>query len=94
MPPPALYAARHQKLIGIMTGTTPDCGPHPGGTSPALGWSVLVVKQSGREGDWENVMMGRLLMKICQMEVKMSFFDIMSEVQKDQETFLQERFFF
>jgi hypothetical protein len=90
MLPPALNMARDQKLIGIMTGATPDCGPHPSETSPALGWSVIAVKQSGREGDWENVVTVGLLMKICKMEVKMSFFDVMSEVQNDQETFLQE----
>jgi hypothetical protein len=90
MPPPALFVARDRKLIGIMTGATADCGPHPGETSPALGWSVIAVKQSGREGHWENVVTVGLFLKICQMEVKMSFFDVMSEVQKDRETFLQE----
>jgi hypothetical protein len=34
--PHALYAARNQKLIGMLTGAAPYCGPGPGGTSPAL----------------------------------------------------------
>jgi hypothetical protein len=47
---PALYTARYWKLAGMLIGASPDCGPQPGGTSPALGWSVLAVKPSGRGG--------------------------------------------
>jgi hypothetical protein len=36
--------ARDWKLTGILTGTALNCGPQPGGTSPALGWSVKAVK--------------------------------------------------
>jgi hypothetical protein len=49
-PPPALYAARDQKLIGMLTGAAPHCGPRPSGTSPAISWSVYTVKLSGRRG--------------------------------------------
>ncbi len=46
-PPNALYAARDQKLIGMLTDTAPCCRPWPGGTSPTLGWSVMIVKLVG-----------------------------------------------
>jgi hypothetical protein len=32
------------KLIGILTGATPDYGPEPSVIYPALGWSVIAVK--------------------------------------------------
>jgi hypothetical protein len=40
--------AKDQKLIVILTGTTPDCRPHYVEISPASGWSELTVKMSGR----------------------------------------------
>jgi hypothetical protein len=32
----------------ILTGAVPDCGPQLGGTSPALGWTVIAVKPTRR----------------------------------------------
>ncbi len=46
--PPALSTARDQKLISILTGAAPDCGPQPGQTFPTLRWSVIAVKLSRR----------------------------------------------
>ncbi len=46
-PPPAIYAARDENLIGMLTEAAPHCGPRPGRTSPTLGWSVITVKQVG-----------------------------------------------
>jgi hypothetical protein len=43
-------------------------------------------KQEGRQGCAAT----RLLMKNIKMDVKTSFSDVMSEVQKDCKTFLQE----
>jgi hypothetical protein len=37
----------------MLTGTTPDCGPQPSGTSPALKWSVIALKLSGKRGSAE-----------------------------------------
>jgi hypothetical protein len=48
LPPLALYAARDQKFIGMLTDATPHCGPVPGRTSLVLGWSVMTVKLVGR----------------------------------------------
>ncbi len=42
--PPTLYAARDEKLTGMLPGAALHCRPEPGGTSPALGWSVKTVK--------------------------------------------------
>ncbi len=44
----ALCIAQDRKLIGILTGAVPDCGPQPVRTSPPLGWSEIAVKPSGR----------------------------------------------
>jgi hypothetical protein len=55
LPPPVLSTARDRKLIGIMTSATPDCGPQPGRTSPAPGWSVRAVKLSRRGGGQQVV---------------------------------------
>ncbi len=49
-PPLALSTARDRKLIGIQTGTVPDCGPQPSRTAPHLGWSEIAVKPSGMGG--------------------------------------------
>jgi hypothetical protein len=50
---PALYLARDKKLIGMLPGAAPHCGPQPGGSSPALGWSVITIKpvEAGRS-EW------------------------------------------
>jgi hypothetical protein len=56
-PPPALYAARDRKLIGMLTGG----GGQEGGA--AAGCLTKIIKKS----------------------VKTSFFEVMSEVQKDSE---------
>ncbi len=58
-PPPQLYVARDQKLIRTLTGAAPLCRPQPGGTSPALGWSVIAAKPVGSGDDarvapWQN----------------------------------------
>ncbi len=48
--PLAISLAQDQKLIGILTGDVPDCGPQPGRISPTLGWSVIAVILSGGGG--------------------------------------------
>ncbi len=60
-PPPALYAARDRKLIGMLTG---------GGGG--------VIRVAPRPEFWR---------KIAKKSVKTSFFEVMSEVQKDSEDF-------
>ncbi len=65
LPSPALFTARDLKLIGILTGTALDSGPQPGVTSPALGWSVIAVRPSGR-GCWHGGAAEGLLTKIHQ----------------------------
>jgi hypothetical protein len=75
--------SREEKLIGMLPGAAPHCRPRPGGTSPALRWSVITAKLvgSGEVGMvaprqnfwWKNVV----------MDFKTSFFGAMSEVQKD-----------
>jgi hypothetical protein len=64
-----------------MTGGVPDCGPQPGGTPPALGWSVIAVKSSGRGG----VGRGRRGRTSDENTSKCHFFEVMSEVLKDSE---------
>jgi hypothetical protein len=59
----------------------PDCGSQPCGTSPALGWSVIAVKLSGR-GSRQGVDMAGLLKEICHYKLQNIIFDVMSEVQK------------
>ncbi len=62
LPPPALSTAQDRKPIGNPTGASPDFGPQPGRTSPALGWSVIAVKPSGGGGR-QGGATARLLMK-------------------------------
>ncbi len=76
--------AQDQKLIGMLTGAAQHCGPRPGQTSPTLVWSVIAVNQG--EGGWQYVAAAKLLTK----KHKNVIFDIMSEVHKDSEDFLQE----
>jgi hypothetical protein len=45
--PPVLCLAWDRKLIGILTSIVKDCGLLPGGTSSALGWSVIKVEGGG-----------------------------------------------
>jgi hypothetical protein len=52
-PPPALYVAQDQNLIGMLTGATPHYGPWPGGMSPLLRWSVIAVNLVGSGGGGE-----------------------------------------
>ncbi len=74
----ALYVA-WDWLIEILIGAVPDCRPQPGGTSHALGWSVI-ARGGGRQiGAAE-----RFLTKILKMDVKTSFSD-MSEVLNTSE---------
>jgi hypothetical protein len=61
-PLPALYTARDQKLMEILTGAAPDCRPQPGKTFLALVWFVTAVKRSGK-GGWQGGAAARLLMK-------------------------------
>jgi hypothetical protein len=62
-----------------------DCGPLPCENLYALGWSVIEVKLSGRERGRQGVAEARLLRKICRNGHKTSFFEVMSELQKDLE---------
>jgi hypothetical protein len=82
-PPPALSTAWDRKPISVMTGAAPDCSPQPGRTSPTLGWSVIAVKPS-RRGDRQGGAAAELLTKNIK-NVKTSFFETMSEAQKDSE---------
>jgi hypothetical protein len=52
-------------MTGMLTGGSPDCGPQPGGTSPALGRSVIAVKLSER-GVGRVALAARILTKIRQ----------------------------
>ncbi len=83
LPPPALYAACDRKLIVMLTGAAPHCRPRPGRTSPAISWSVYTVKLSGRGGSAICLRGPTSDKKNVKMDVKSSFFDVMSEVQKD-----------
>jgi hypothetical protein len=76
-----------QKLIGILSGTAPDCEPQPGGTSPTVRWSVIAVKQSGRGGGGgqKGGATTGLLTKYIKMYIKTSFFEVLSEDKKDSE---------
>jgi hypothetical protein len=67
-----------------MTGAAPDCRPQPGQTSPALGWFVIAIKPSGRDGSegWRGSQ--TYDKKYIKKYVKASF-EVMSEVQKDSE---------
>jgi hypothetical protein len=70
-----------------MTGATPDCEPQPGQPSPALGWSVISVKPSGKGGGQQGDATAGLLMKIHQ-KVCMSnlhFFYSCHKFKKDSE---------
>ncbi len=58
-PPPALYTARDQKLIGMLTGRRGEVG-----------------REAPRPDFWR---------KIIKKSVKTSFFEVISEVQKDSE---------
>jgi hypothetical protein len=72
--------AQDWKLIGILTGT-PDNRPQPSGTFHTPRWSVIAVKPSRRGGGWQGgVAAGQ---KYVKMDIKTSFFDVMSEIQKD-----------
>jgi hypothetical protein len=66
----------------------PDCGQLPGQSSTAstdIGYSVIAVKLSGRGRGWQGGAAAGLLTKIFQKVCKASFFEAMSEVQKDLE---------
>ncbi len=47
-PTPGTLCTRDQSLTVMLTGTAPNCRPQPSRTSPALKWSVIVVKPSKR----------------------------------------------
>ncbi len=59
---PGLYIA--WKLIVILNGAMPDCGPQPHQTSATLWWSVIAVKPSRKRGRNNGAAAG-LLTKIC-----------------------------
>jgi hypothetical protein len=82
--PPTLYAAWDQKVIGILIGATLISGPQPGGTSPAIGWSIIAVKPSGRGGR-QDATTARHQAKIHQNGCQNVIFYGMSEVEKDLE---------
>jgi hypothetical protein len=84
--PPALHATREQKLTGILTGAVLHFTPQPGRTSPALGWSVIAVKPVGiGEGGVCCGAVTELLTKNIKTDIKWSFFDVVSGVQKDSD---------
>ncbi len=80
---PRTLRGLRRKLIGMLTGAAPHCGPRPGATSPAIRWSVSTVKLSGRGGVGNMSSRPDFWQKNVKMDVKMSFFDVVSEVQKD-----------
>ncbi len=96
LPPPALYATRDGKLIGMLTGAAPDCRPQPGGTSPTLGWSVIAVKQSGRGGGWseEQHRSRTSNKKSSKSSSKRHFLRSCQKFKKTRKTFLQEQVIF
>ncbi len=72
-PPLALCVARDWKLTEMLTGAALDCGLHPGRTSPALGWSIIAVKLSRREGGQQGrSVTGFLEQKYVKINVKTS----------------------
>jgi hypothetical protein len=83
---PALSTTQDQKPNCIMTGGTPDCGPHPGGTPPALGWSVIAVKSSRGGG----VGRGRHGRTSDENTSKCHFFRLCQKLKKTLKMFLQE----
>jgi hypothetical protein len=52
--PPALYAARDEKVIGMLTDIAPHCEPQHGRTSPVLGWSIMTVKPVGSRRTYDD----------------------------------------
>jgi hypothetical protein len=74
--PPTLCTARDRKLIGILTGAVLDCRPQPGRTSHALGWSVIAVKRTGREGVGRVAPRPDFWQRNVKLDVKTSFFDV------------------
>jgi hypothetical protein len=83
LPPPALYAARDRKLIRMLTGAALHCGPQPGGDFSPSRVVCIHSKTKWKGGGPQYGSTARLLTKKRQMDVKTSFFDVMSEVQKD-----------
>jgi hypothetical protein len=79
-------SARDRKLTGMFTGAVPGCGTRHGGTSSALGWSVIAVKPSRRGGGWQ----GLTVTGFRQKYVKTSFFKLCQKFKKIWKTFLQE----
>jgi hypothetical protein len=59
--------AQDQKLIGILTGTAPDCGSQPVETSPTLVWSEIAVKTDrkggGRKAPWPDFISLKMYVK-------------------------------
>ncbi len=84
-PPPALYAAWDQKLIGMLTGAALHCGPGPGRTSLMLKWSVIAVKPDRSGGVRRSASRLNLWQKKKKIDVETSFFEVTTEVQKDLE---------
>ncbi len=82
---PRTLRGLRRKLIGMLTGAAPHCGPRPGATSPAIRWSVFAVKLSGRGGVGNMSSRPDFWWKNVKMDVKTSFFDVVSEVQKDSQ---------
>jgi hypothetical protein len=82
----ALFSSRFRALFSLHAHERESAKKAPAPTS-----AVFTVKPSGREGGWQCVSAAKLLMKKhqngCQNVI---FFDAMSEVQKDLETFLQQ----
>jgi hypothetical protein len=73
----------------MLTGTAPDCEPHNGRTYPLLRWSVLAVKSKGKGGGRQGCATTGRLMKKVKMDIKTSFFNVLSKVQIGK-MFLQE----
>ncbi len=65
-PTPTLCAVWNWNLTEMLTSAALDCRPQTGRTSPALRWSVITVKLSGRGGGWQGVIATGILMKTRQ----------------------------
>jgi hypothetical protein len=79
----------------MLTGAVPDCGPQPGGTSPAIGWSVIAVKPSGRGGGHQGGAATELLTKNCQkVRQNIIFRGHVRSSKRSGRGFCQNRYFF
>jgi hypothetical protein len=66
----------------MLTGTAQDCGPHYLGTFPPLQVVSIAVKLN-RKGRARGACCSCTFAILLKMNVKMSFFDVVCEVNKD-----------